>query len=98
MADKKITDLPDGGDPQDTDDFVVARGVTNNKIAWSSMSNAIASGQIAIAASNTTYTSGTVVLTGLGGGVTVSSNVVLGSRPDTNTAEHNTWAVRPAAT
>lgn len=74
MADAKITDLPDGGDPQDTDDFVVARGVTNNKIAWSSMSNAIASGQVAIGASNTTYTSGTVVLTGAGGGVTVGSN------------------------
>lgn len=73
MPDAKISDLPDGGDPQDTDDFVVARGVTNNKIAWSSMSNAIASQQIAIEASNTTYTSGTVVLTGAGGGVTVGS-------------------------
>ena len=48
MADQKISDLPDGGDPQDTDDFVVARGATNNKIAWSSMSNAIASGQVAV--------------------------------------------------
>ncbi len=72
MADKKISDLGDGGLPQPTDEFVVARGATNNKIAWSSMSGG--AGGVAIQASNATYTSGTVVVTGAGGGVTVGSN------------------------
>lgn len=81
MADQKISDLPDGGDPQDTDDFVVARGVTNNKIAWSSMSNAVVTAvtasQIAASADGNTagalalVSSGTLILAG-GNNITLS--------------------------
>ena len=136
MPDQKISDLGDGGAPQATDQFVIARGTTNNKLAWSSLQAAATSGNIAVtaagntagalalissgtltlaggnnitvsqagnaitlsganvggaqtaisgvAASNTTYTSGTVTFTGVGGGVTVSSNT--GQRVDISVA------------
>ena len=136
MPDQKISDLGDGGAPQPTDEFVIARGTTNNKLDWASMSAAATAGNLAatisgntagagalvstgtvtlaggnnitlsqagnaitisgaaaggaqtaisgIAASNTTYTSGTVTLTGVGGGVTVSSNT--GQRVDISVA------------
>jgi hypothetical protein len=81
MADQKISDLPDGGDPQDTDDFVVARGATNNKVAWSSMSNAVVTAmtasQIAASADGNTagalalVSSGTLILAG-GNNITLS--------------------------
>ncbi len=139
MADKKISDLVDGGAPQAADEFVVARAGTNNKLAWSSLSfsqsvqtqNAVdvslsgntagalalvSSGTLTLAggnnitvsqagnavtisgpnaagaqtaisgisASDTLYTSGTVRITGVGGGVTVSSNT--GQRIDISVA------------
>jgi hypothetical protein len=37
MADSKITALSDGGIPQSTDEFVVARSTSNKKIAGSNM-------------------------------------------------------------
>ncbi len=37
MADKKITDLVDGGAPQATDEFVVARAGDNFKLDWASL-------------------------------------------------------------
>lgn len=77
MADKKISDLVDGGLPDDADEFVVARGTTNNKLAWSSLSAIAASNQIAASADgNTTgalalVSSGTLILAG-GNNITLS--------------------------
>ena len=77
MPDAKITDLGDGGLPQDTDDFVVARGVTNNKLAWSSLAAAATVGNVAVTLDGNTagaladISSGTMTLAG-GNNITLS--------------------------
>ena len=77
MPDKKITDLVDGGDPQATDEFVVARAGDNFKVAWSSMSNAATASNIAVTLDGNTagalalVNTGTLTLAG-GNNITVS--------------------------
>lgn len=77
MPDAKISDLPAGGDPQDTDEFVVARGATNVSLAWSSLSNAATRNNVALTIGGNTAGAGALVSTGtltLAGGnnITVS--------------------------
>lgn len=75
MPDAKISDLPDGGDPQPTDDFVVARGATNNKLAWSSLSNAATHGNVALTIAGNTAGVGALISSGtinLAGGANVT--------------------------
>ena len=77
MPDQKITDLGDGGLPQPTDDFVVARAGTNNKLAWSSLAAEATVGNVAVTLDGNTagalalVSSGTLTLAG-GNNITLS--------------------------
>lgn len=77
MPDRKISDLVDGGAPQATDEFVVARAGDNFKIAWSSMDAAVDRVNLTIdgntAGVGALVSSGTLTLAG-GNNITLSQN------------------------